>query len=238
MRIVKMGSGGAATGCGQFLRCLIVAVNLLLLLVSLGLVIAISFCFTVAWNASQMAPDLSMTGVLGLALAVPVLAMFISFLGCCGAWKENKCMLITYCIIIGILVALFGVAFVLMLVYKSKLPKLHDKISKELKDSLTEDDPAVMEAWNNTQSLLHCCGVDSNRDWILAGKETPVSCYEGGNRKGKLYRPGCYDLITDAIVYFTPIIIGCIITLIVFMIISICAAGTLVKSISAYNEFV
>eukprot|EP00091_Calanus_sinicus_P012296 TRINITY_DN2781_c0_g2_i3.p1 TRINITY_DN2781_c0_g2~~TRINITY_DN2781_c0_g2_i3.p1 ORF type:complete len:268 (+),score=82.29 TRINITY_DN2781_c0_g2_i3:308-1111(+) len=105
-----------------------------------------------------------------ILLVVSFLVVLISFFGCCGAIKENKCMLGTYFILI---VALF----IMMVVgavhgYNGDLESTIKEPLKEVLHKYKDDvtDPtnplfAYKAAWNEVQKELKCCGVDNVKDW-------------------------------------------------------------------------
>jgi len=116
-----------------------------------------------------------------ILLVVSFLVVLISFFGCCGAIKENKCMLGTY---FTLILALF-IVMVVGAVHGYN-GDLENTIKKPLKEALGKykddvTDPtnplfAYKAAWNEVQHELKCCGVDNVQDW--AGDEfnwTPTS---------------------------------------------------------------
>jgi len=115
-----------------------------------------------------------------ILLVVSALVVLISFFGCCGAWKENKCMLGTY---FTLILALFIVMVVgAVLGYSGDLEKsVKDPLKSALSkysDVATEDtDPALYGykmAWNTVQEELKCCGVDDVTDWAVITEWDPV----------------------------------------------------------------
>jgi len=105
-----------------------------------------------------------------IIIVIAVLAVLISFFGCCGAMKENKCMLGTY---FTIILALFIVMLVgAILAYSGDF---EEKIKTPMKNALKKyndqpdaDDESAKtykDAWNKVQSDLKCCGIDSFTDW-------------------------------------------------------------------------
>eukprot|EP00090_Calanus_glacialis_P043386 TRINITY_DN7680_c0_g1_i7.p1 TRINITY_DN7680_c0_g1~~TRINITY_DN7680_c0_g1_i7.p1 ORF type:complete len:268 (-),score=83.83 TRINITY_DN7680_c0_g1_i7:125-928(-) len=105
-----------------------------------------------------------------ILLVVSFLVVLISFFGCCGAIKENKCMLGTYFTLILAL-------FIVMVVgavhgYNGDLETtikkpLKEALSKYKDDVTDQTDPlfAYKAAWNEVQQELKCCGVDNVQDW-------------------------------------------------------------------------
>jgi len=68
-----------------------------------------------------------------ILLAVSIVAVLLSFLGCYGAYKKNKCMLATYFTLL--LVMLIGMVVGVVLGYSGNL---ESTIKKPLKDALSK----------------------------------------------------------------------------------------------------
>lgn len=116
------------------------------------------------------------TSAVYILLVVSALVVFISFFGCCGAFKENKCMLGTY---FTLILAMFIVMVVgAVLGYSGDLEKsikdpLKSALSKYKDDATDTTTPegAYKAAWNEVQKELKCCGVDDVNDWALPGTD-------------------------------------------------------------------
>lgn len=109
-----------------------------------------------------------------ILLAVSLIAVLISFLGCYGAIKKNKCMLATYFVLLLALMILMVVGVALG--YSGDLDITIKKPLKEAlskyRDNVDESDSALFaykESWNTVQEEFKCCGVDNVADW--AGSE-------------------------------------------------------------------
>jgi len=105
-----------------------------------------------------------------ILIAISALIVIIAFFGCCGAYKENKCMLGTYfTIILALFIAM--VVGTVMITQGDLGEKIKVSLKKELKmyDDTPEDNNAKAQAsntfWNLVQEELRCCGVDSFTDW-------------------------------------------------------------------------
>lgn len=104
-----------------------------------------------------------------ILIVVSVCVIIISFFGCCGAIKENKCMLGSYFVII---LALFVVMIVgAVLGYGQDLEKVKSPLKQSMHFFNERDDTAnkttevVTASWNQLQKDFNCCGVDSFVDW-------------------------------------------------------------------------
>merc|ERR1711936_206350 len=104
-----------------------------------------------------------------ILVAIAALVVVIAFFGCCGAIKENKCMLGTY---FTLILAMFIVMVVgAVLGYSGNLEEnIKNPLNKALAaydDNPKPDSPkaAYKNAWNEVQKELKCCGVESVKDW-------------------------------------------------------------------------
>jgi len=128
-----------------------------------------------------------------ILLVVAALVVIISFFGCCGAIKENKCMLGTY---FTLILAMFIVMVVgAVLGYSGNLDEI---IKNPLMEALEKykDQPgdnqglvAYKAAWNEVQSELKCCGVNNVDDWRNSSEDFD---FEVGNKPA-----GCCKWMRD-----------------------------------------
>lgn len=97
----------------------------------------------------------------------------------------------------------------------------------------------VTLAWDETQTRLKCCGVESYRDWYGS---IPESCCQetyGGQRKPCVYEPsplnlyinGCLNVTTEFVRQHASVIAGAGITVAVFLLLAQIFAIILFKSI-------
>ena len=91
-----------------------------------------------------------------IIIAASAIVIIISFFGCCGAIRENKCMLGTYFTITLALFVLFVVAVALEDHDKGSVLKDPLEIAlKKYNDQPTKDkDEAYKKVWNEVQSKV------------------------------------------------------------------------------------
>uniref|UniRef100_A0A2D4JQE5 Tetraspanin n=1 Tax=Micrurus lemniscatus lemniscatus TaxID=129467 RepID=A0A2D4JQE5_MICLE len=100
-----------------------------------------------------------------LLIAIGAVLFLLGFLGCCGAQKESKCLLITFFSIILIIFIIEVAGAVVALVYTSLAETvLQATVTKLLKDDYGKPNP-VTEAWNVTMTELKCCGLSNYTDF-------------------------------------------------------------------------
>jgi len=143
-----------------------------------------------------------------ILIVISALVVIISFFGCCGAMKENKCMLGTY---FTVILALFIVMVVgAVLGYSGNLESaIKDPMEnalKQYKDNPVNDQgKAYKTLWNTVQEELKCCGIDNVYDWqqngtdfgFTSGHTKPDGCCRVG-RKGDLDQAAKTDCLENA----------------------------------------
>jgi len=122
-----------------------------------------------------------------LFIVIAVFAMILAFFGCCGAYKESKCMLSTYFALILVLLVLVIVGAIMGFTVSLNAIKapLESTMSKYKEIPVTDDDIIIKTLWDEKQKALRCCGTTltaTNNSWTefgpypLKGFEVPESC--------------------------------------------------------------
>ncbi|XP_063654579.1 leukocyte surface antigen CD53 isoform X4 [Pan troglodytes] len=98
--------------------------------------------------------------------------MVVAFLGCMGSIKENKCLLMSFFILLLIILLAEVTLAILLFVYEQKL---NEYVAKGLTDSIHRyhSDNSTKAAWDSIQSFLQCCGINGTSDWTSG---PPASC--------------------------------------------------------------
>ncbi|KAF3430124.1 hypothetical protein E2986_03977 [Frieseomelitta varia] len=114
-----------------------------------------------------------------LLIAIGTIIFFIAFFGCCGAVRENYCMIVTFTsllVIVFILELSGGISGYVLRARASSI------IQEKMKESIQQyqNNSEISTVWDNLQRDFHCCGTTNATDWVTIGhmKETniPASC--------------------------------------------------------------
>ncbi|XP_056891409.1 tetraspanin-1-like [Takifugu flavidus] len=111
-----------------------------------------------------------------LLIALGAVLLVIGFLGCCGAIKESRCMLLTFFIIILIIFIAEVAGAIVLFVFTGVAAELFAEVENAVRDSIkksygTQDSLTIL--WNTTMEQFGCCGVKNYTDF----KDSP---FQGG----------------------------------------------------------
>ncbi|KAF5397349.1 Tetraspanin [Paragonimus heterotremus] len=161
------------------LKCAVFFFNVIcficaLVLITVGVYVQVNFSsygpeLQKVWQAAPIA-----------IIVLGAVILLVSFLGCCGAIKENVCMLYMYGVFLIILLIAELIAAVMAVVYKDKID---DEIEKILRDALKDyNKEEIRESIDLIQKTFECCGAKGREDY--AG-DVPESC--------GTYQEGCSE---------------------------------------------
>jgi len=94
----------------------------------------------------------------------------VAFFGCCGAIKENRCLLITFGIMMSVILILSIAAIITAFVYTKRTKPwltelMHDQLVRYGTNDKISDQQLAKTFWDNTQQNDHCCGINNLTDW-------------------------------------------------------------------------
>ncbi|XP_041358502.1 CD151 antigen-like [Gigantopelta aegis] len=162
------------------MKYMLIIFNVLLFLVG-GAVIGVGvYTLLTEFGAQEMSvllgDELYVAGVYTLIVG-GVVVIIIAFLGCCGAFIENKCILGFYGVLMLLTLICFIAVCILGFVFRGQIKvqlkkeaetTLIYKYGVDLESSLNV---RVTKAWDDAQVKLKCCGVtgdvNSTRSWAV-----------------------------------------------------------------------
>ncbi|XP_054712646.1 tetraspanin-9-like [Uloborus diversus] len=118
-----------------------------------------------------------------LVIVAGVLMFLLSFLGCCGSWFQNKCLLRMYFVMVIVILLLEFTAGILGFVYRKHVGNvLRDELLVGIQQRYTADNThGLKDTWDHIQLQFSCCGVKHYDDWFHISawpekKWVPSSC--------------------------------------------------------------
>lgn len=162
----------------RLMKYLLFIFNLIFVLTGIILIVA-GASVQVSYNSYDRVLDQGFYSVPVLLIIIGTIVFIVSFFGCCGAFKENYCMTVTFCaclILIFVLELSGGIAGYML------RDRAGEVIDKSLEDSMhyynkTNQD-VTTHFWDDMQVNLHCCGArNGTADWIAATKTNSSSGY-------------------------------------------------------------
>jgi len=131
-------------------------------------------------------------------VAVGAFISLMSFLGCCGAWQESKCMLNIFLVL---LVVILIVEVSVGAVGYAKRNKIEDAIKEGGIEVLKKNDAAAKDTFNKIQEEFKCCGINGAQDYIN-NKISPIpsTCCAGKPEtcvQEAAYKDGCYIAVSQ-----------------------------------------
>jgi len=133
-----------------------------------------------------------------LLIVIACAVVLVTFFGCCGAWKVNRCMLGTYFVMI---LALFICILVgAVIAYTQDLSFVEDALKETQTKYGNEgtDDQIITDAWDSFQVDFDCCGVNNRTDWSTAAAEGAIfKAREGSSVSNPIVPDSCCNGIED-----------------------------------------
>ncbi|XP_026142607.1 tetraspanin 34a [Carassius auratus] len=132
-------------------------------------------------HIEEAPPELAQLANIGyLLIGVGVFLTLVGFLGCCGAVKESKCMLLSFFTIVLIIflveVAAAIVLFVFEPLFQKILDEIEGKVAKSIEDNYGRSE-SFTSVWNSTMNELKCCGYTNYTDFMGSPFVNSTSLY-------------------------------------------------------------
>ncbi|XP_049807583.1 23 kDa integral membrane protein-like isoform X1 [Schistocerca serialis cubense] len=176
-----------------------------------------------------------------LLLIVGIIVFIVAFFGCCGALKENHCMVVTFSVLLLIIFAMELGGGIAGYVLKDVLK---DDLDTQLNSTLYkyESNEDIKKAWDIMQTDLNCCGINGPDDWNKAGLKVPASCCPSYDLNemcaSKQYDKGCMDALEKLISHHAVVLGGVGIGIAFVQLVGVILACCLAKSIRKEYETV
>lgn len=192
--------------------------------------------------------DASASGAPILLIALGVIVFLVAFFGCCGAWKENFCMVMMFAILMGVIIIAEVAAAILGYVYRGKVTNVVQDSLTDMISNYNTSSPEFRAAVDKLQHNLKCCGVNSSADWrgfSSQGNTVPDSCcitMTQGCGQGtmmdasKVYQKGCQEAVETILKNNIQWIIVAALVIAVLQILGVVLACLLMKGIRSGYE--
>jgi len=161
--------------------------------------------------------DSSFTAGAILLIVVGCIVTVIAFFGCCGAIKENHCMMMTFSVLLGIIFILELAAGITCYVYRDEInTSAHQQFTNSWKKYNPSAYPDLTHTIDIIQHDLQCCGVNSSNDYTngaIPYGVIPKSCCKGDQtpgcvKPGSINTNGCYEQLKDLLEKDVVIVAG------------------------------
>ncbi|ESP04272.1 hypothetical protein LOTGIDRAFT_204983 [Lottia gigantea] len=225
------------------IKLLLFVFNLLFVIAGIGLIGAGSYVQIKLTEYSDILGS-QYTGPGILIIIVGVVIFGIAFFGCCGAIKENYCLVMTFGALLTIIFILEIAGGIAGFVLKNQIESDVITLLKEKEGQYYKND-GVKASFDALQKDFACCGVDGPNDWIngTANNTIPTSCCKDFKQGqtcdlAKAYPEGCEKKFVDYLKNNIGIIGGIGIGLAFIQVVGICFACCLARAIRKEYEVV
>ncbi|KAG6927322.1 CD63 molecule [Chelydra serpentina] len=169
----------AVEGGMKCVKFLVFFFNFLFWLCGIALIV-IGILVQIELNKTLIMSSPSASGAPIVIIVVGVVIFFVSFFGCCGASKENYCMVTTFAVLLTCIFLVEIAAAIAGYIFKDKVRAalqvgLEDAVKRYNNDSL------VAHTMNDLQEKYSCCGANNFTDWFAiepfkSNHSVPRSC--------------------------------------------------------------
>lgn len=176
-----------------------------------------------------------------LILIVAIGSIIVTFFGCCGAFKESRCMVGTYFVLVFVLM-LLGIAGSVVGLTQG-IGKLSDPFLDTLSRYQLGRNGDIEQTWDAVQKDMQCCGVNSPQDWKQYNSgfqstedryvfvNVPESCCDKATDKQKCmstntgangaFVEGCFTKAREQILVHTEAVGGVTLAAVVIMVLNL-----------------
>lgn len=137
-------------------------------------------------------------------IIVGVIVFVVAFFGCCGAYHENHCMIITFAVF---LLVIFTLELATGIAGYVRHDEVEGMLQKKFNDTIWKynTNMEIQKSWNTVQHDLKCCGINSSADWerIFHNETLPYTCCDNIARSeycttsDNIYHDGCLPKLKE-----------------------------------------
>lgn len=231
-------------GCWQFTKFVFIFFNILFFLIG-GAALGVGIWAQVSKNFTETVYELlkntfkldqstvdevvSADTVDNAAILIIVggaIVMLIGFIGCFGAMCQNKCLLMTFFVMLFLILGVLVAGVILFAAFPDTVEANFKPAFEKVFDEWVKN-PAANGTIVLIQENLNCCGINGEVDYTSENKTIPASCKDNN---GDVYSTGCVkafrnkfnDILKDAPWIIGGIGIGVLALLLIGMILSCC----------------
>ncbi|NXK19943.1 TSN1 protein, partial [Arenaria interpres] len=180
-------SPGAKMGCFTFIKVMMILFNLAIFLsggalMGVGIWVAVDDQSFVKIFGTLSSSVLQVVHVGYFLIAIGAILLVIGFLGCYGAQKESKCLLIMFFSVVLIIFIAEIAAAVVALVYTGFAETLLTAVVTPLLQEKYGQEESFTKIWNTTMEEVKCCGLNNytdftNSTWYKEHQVYPDACW-------------------------------------------------------------
>ncbi|CAG9819246.1 unnamed protein product [Phaedon cochleariae] len=179
-------------------------------------------------------------------IIVGVVIFIVAFFGCCGAVKENHCMVVTFSVLLLAILILELVAGIMGYVKRNEVEvMLESKLNSTMYSYYTN--PEIENTWDIAQHEAECCGMNGPTDWqkITRNDSLPHTCCPNTQDDGSctlktpnVYTASCFEKLKAVFNKYGAIIGGVGIGVAISQLVGVIFACCLARSIRREYETV
>ncbi|XP_039255926.2 CD63 antigen-like [Styela clava] len=148
--------------CGmKLIKYLLFAFNLVFFIIALVL-IGVGAAVEIKYRDLVQITGSTISSAPILLICVGVFIMIIAFFGCCGAYKENYCMVTTFMVSLLVIFILEMSAGIAAFALRNRIEIW---IKKSVQDAISKYTPKMKPVFGVVQEKFKCCGAVSSVDW-------------------------------------------------------------------------
>ncbi|XP_009480639.1 tetraspanin-1 [Pelecanus crispus] len=201
-------------GCFTFIKVMMILFNLAIFLGG-GTLLGVGIWVTVDGQSfldifgALSSSILQVVNVSYFLIVIGAILLVIGFLGCYGAQKESKCLLMMFFSVVLIIFIAEIAAAVVALVYTGLAETLLTAVVTPLLKEKYGSDKGLTHIWNVTMNEVNCCGLNNYTDftdspWYKEHKTYPEPCCKdrepcNSTLAAQSEVPGCFYQILDEI---------------------------------------